>query len=162
MCPLPPLHRHGHGQNAFVEPPHATRDGRSTPGRTRSRNSHEHPNYYAAGGLRTPTGSNKHIDQSSRHSARSCRYGSACRGQFSYCRYAHPVVVDPVLSDWSVVARRRRSRIRGAVVDDIINDDAIIYNLNDIDIAYHYEQHSKISAPDAMHDNNYNAFLEIE
>ena len=119
-------------------------------------NSHDHS---AAGGLRTPTGSNQNIDQCSRHSARSCRYGSACRGQFSYCRYAHPVVVDPVRSDWSVV-RRRRSRFRGAVVDDVIYDDAIIDNLNDIDIANQYEQCSKISAPDAMHDNGYNAFWQ--
>ena len=136
-----------------------------------SRNSHEQ---LAAGGLRTPTGSgNKHsnarrhghgrnsldeplhanIDQSSRHSARSCRYGSACRGQFSYCRYVRPVVVDTVLSDWSVVARRRRSRTRGAVVNDIFYDDAIIDSLNDIDIANHYEHHSEISAPDALHDS---------
>ena len=163
MCPLPPLPRHGHGRNAFAEPLHATLDAHSTPGRSRSMNSHEHPNYYAAGGLRTPTGSNKNIDQSSRHSARSCRYGSACRGQFSYCRYANPVVVDPALSDWSVVVRRRRSpRIRGAVVNEVVHDDAVVDNLVDIDIANHYGQFSEFSAPDAMHDNFDNAFLAPE
>ena len=141
-------------------------DASSTPSCTYSGNSHEQ---LPAGGLRTPTGrGNKH----SRHGHgrnplgeplrgvigqtkidRTCRYGSACRGRKSYCRYAHPVD-EAVPSDWSVVVRKRRRFIRDAppvVNDDVIIDDAIIDSLNDI--VNHHDSHSAISAQDAMRES---------
>ena len=130
-----------------------------------SGNSHEQ---LPAGGLRTPPcRSNKH---SKRHGHgrnplgeplrgaighakidQTCRYGSACRGRKSYCRYAHPVEkVAP--GGWSVVVKKRRRYIRDVppiVDDEVIIDDAIIDSLNDI--VNHYDSHSAISATDAMH-----------
>ena len=96
--------------------------------------------------LRRPLGRLTKIDQ-------TCRYGSACRGRKSYCRYAHPVE-KVVPGDWSVVVRKRRRCNRGAaeeVSDDVISDDAIIDALKDIDSAIANEHHSAISATDAMH-----------
>ena len=50
----------------------------------------------------------------------TCRYGSACRGRKSYCRFAHPAE-KVVPGDWSVVVRKRRRSNRGAAEE--VSDD---------------------------------------
>ena len=118
----------------------------------------ERTNSRGAGGSSLTTGNlpagTQNIDQRSRHSARSCRYGARCRGRNTYCIFAHPCSsscnVDHVPSDWSVVSRRRSPRIRGAVVNDVVHDDAILDNLVDnVEIANRYGIFSEISATDA-------------
>ena len=101
------------------------------------------------------------IDHRSRHSARSCRYGTLCRGCNTYCKFARSSssgVVGHVLSDSSVVSRRRSPRIRGAVEVEEFDDDVVRVVLNDLDstvIANHSGISLGISASDAMraHEN---------
>ena len=116
---------------------------------------------YKKGGRQNPSGepSRRPFGRPLGHETkinRMCRYGIACRGRLSYCRFTHPVE-KVVPGDWSVVVRKRRRCIRGAadeVSDDIISDDAIIDTLNDIQTTIIMERHSAISAQDAMHDKS--------
>ena len=121
-----------------------------------------------AGGLRTPTGRGArerrghgqnppgeppHTKDGPRF-LRPCRFGEACRGISTYCRFTHPKI-QVGSDDWQTVHRKRRRSIRFAaplVDDEIIIDDDIFDHLNDIEIANQHEGHSAISATDApMH-----------
>ena len=107
----------------------------------------------AAGGLRTPTGSDKkEIDQRSGHSVRGSR-SRLCNAHLNCCcnsghSYGN-VVVDqvPSDSDWLVVPKRRRRsrRIRGAVVDKVVHENLD----NDVDTFVVLNHLGQIGAQDA-------------
>ena len=64
--------------------------------------------------------------------SRPCRFGAACRGISTYCRFVHPKI-QADSNDWQTVVRKRRRSIRFAapLVDDDIEIDVIIDHLND-------------------------------
>ena len=96
--------RHGHARRFPADRLHASFDALSTPGRSRSMDIKNEMSHSAAGGLRTPTGSDKkEIDQRSGHSVRGSR-SRLCNAHLNCCcnsghSHGNVVVVDQVPSD---------------------------------------------------------------
>ena len=149
MCPLEPVaKRHGHARFPAAAYDNS-RDAQMTISNDPS----------GAGGLRTPTGTDKNnIDRRSGQSVRSRLRAPTCNAYSNYCNCCGHSgnVVDQVPSDsvWSVVpVRRRRSRrIRGAVVNDVVHESLGNF-VDDAVVANHLGQFSQIGAQDAEYVN---------
>jgi hypothetical protein len=93
----------------------------------RRANVYEHPKrQLSSGGLRTPAGGNDNKNmniqrrgrvqnpsgehpRAIRGTLKPCRYGNACRGINSYCKFSH--ADNAVNDEWSVVSRKRRRSV---------------------------------------------------